>query len=72
MWCVRKYPINALVRKHRNSRNRTFLCVFSGFSVFFELCNSMHLCVLFVLFGERFYEGLISIWSSESLVGPIV
>ncbi len=29
-------------------------------------------CVLFVLFGERFYEGLISIFDSGVCLGPIV
>jgi hypothetical protein len=37
-WCVRKYPISELVRKHRNSRKCSCLRFFSGFSVFSWLC----------------------------------
>ena len=70
-WCVRKYPINDVVRKHRNSRKESCSWFFSVFSVFFVLCIFVRLGVLFVLFGERFYEGLISILDS-GVFGPIV
>ena len=71
------YPASELVRRHRSSRVASclwvsgsvfsWLCIFMCFSVFCVL-----VCVLFVLFGERFYEGLISILDSEVCSGPIV
>ena len=43
--------------------------VFFGFFSFFLVVHFLRLCVLFVLFGERFYEGLISILDSGVCLG---
>ena len=64
-WCVRKYPISELVKKHKN--NSKFSCL--RFFSCFELCIFVPLRFLFVLFGERFYEGLISILDSGKCLG---
>jgi hypothetical protein len=57
-------------------KSRVVSCLwgFSGFSGFCWFCIFVSLqvfsvCVLFVLFGERFYEGLISILDSEVCLG---
>jgi hypothetical protein len=45
---------------------------FPGVRFFLNCATVCTFGFFFVLFGERFYEGLISIWSSGSVVGPIV
>jgi len=46
-WCVRKYPISAVVMKHRSSRAGSCLWFFSGLLGFFVLC-------IFVRLGGSF------------------
>lgn len=72
MWCVRKYPISVLVKKHKNSRRGSCLWVFSCFSVFCWLCifgAPSGFWFWFVVLGEMFYEGLISIFDSGMCLG---
>jgi hypothetical protein len=75
IWCVRRYPIIELARKHMKRRRGSCLWGFSVFSGFCWLCIfCVPLCVLLVcvcFLGERFYEGLISILDS-GVFGPVV
>ena len=71
------YAIVEVVRKHMRSRRGSCLWVFSCFWVFCWLCifcvPSVFVGLWFVVLGERFYEGVISILSSVvGVVGPIV
>ena len=67
------YPARELVRRHRSSRAGSYLWFFR--SVFSWLCIfvSPGFCGLvyglFVSFGERFYEGVISILDSGVCLG---
>ncbi len=72
-----KYPTSELVKRHRN--NKVCSCLWfsgSGFSWLGMFCISPFLkswfAFWFVLFGERFYEGLISILDSGVCLGPVV
>jgi hypothetical protein len=69
MQWVRKYPNNAVLRKHRNSQKRSFLCSFVIFSISSESCNNHTLDPVYFILGKGFMKGALVFGKHKKLLG---